>query len=278
MNKSITKYILDIVLYIICFIVIQMIVEFAGAAIYASSSNLSMMSVIEGMAKGRFGSLLAITTVISSLFTVLMFRRFKWTPVSGAYLATKPWIAIVWVILLTVGLILPLEWIYERLQIEMSAEYEQLFEGIMKEPWGYFAIGVLAPVAEEFVFRGAVLRTLLNMMDKKLHWVAIAISALLFAGIHGNLAQGLNAFVLGCLLGWMYYRTNSLFPGIVLHLVNNSVAYALYNMFPQMADGKLIDFFHGDDKLMMGGLFFSLCIVIPSLFQLTLRLKKPAGE
>ena len=34
------------------------------------------------------------------------------------------------------------------------------------------AIGVLAPFAEEVVFRGAVLRTLLGLMSKKNHWVA----------------------------------------------------------------------------------------------------------
>ena len=41
---------------------------------------------------------------------------------------------------------------------------------MMKEPWGYVAIGILAPLAEDGVFRGAILRTLLGIMSKKNHW------------------------------------------------------------------------------------------------------------
>ena len=39
-----------------------------------------------------------------------------------------------------------------------------------------------------------------------------------------------------------------------------------------MNDGKLIDLFHGDDRMMYGGLFFSLCIFVPSLLQLMRRM------
>ncbi len=83
-----------------------------------------------------------------------------------------------------------------------------------------------------------------------------------------DLAQGLHAFVIGLLLGWLYSRTNSILPGLVLHWVNNSVAYLMFNLMPQMNDGKLIDFFHGNNRMMYGGLFFSLCIFVPALFQL----------
>ena len=111
-------------------------------------------------------------------------------------------------------------------------------------------------------------------MNEKWHWAAIICSAVIFAVVHGNMAQGVHAFVMGCLLGWLYYRTGSIIPGIVLHWVNNSVAYVLFNLMPEASDGKLIDFFHGDEKLMLGGIAFSLCILIPSIFQLALRMKK----
>lgn len=35
------------------------------------------------------------------------------------------------------------------------------------------------------------------------------------------------AFCLGLLLGWLYYRTKSIVPGIVLHLVNNGISVVL---------------------------------------------------
>lgn len=135
------------------------------------------------------------------------------------------------------------------------------------------AIGVLAPFAEEVVFRGAILRTLLGLMSKKNHWVAIMISAAIFGLAHANVAQFVNALLLGLLLGWMYYRTKSLVPGILLHWVNNTMAYVLANIMPQ-SDGKLIDLFHGDEKTMYYAVGFSLCIMIPSFIQLVIRLKK----
>ena len=131
----------------------------------------------------------------------------------------------------------------------MDENTQQIFTSLMKEPWGYVAIGILAPLAEEVVFRGAILRTLLGIMSKKNHWVAIMISAAIFGVVHANLAQFINALLMGLLLGWMYYRTGSLVPGILLHWVNNTMANVLANIMPQ-SDGKLIDRFLGDEKTM----------------------------
>ena len=155
----------------------------------------------------------------------------------------------------------------------MDANTAKVFAGLLKEPWGYVAVGILAPLAEEIVFRGAILRMLLAMMSKKNHWVAIMISAALFGVVHGNVAQFVNALVIGLLLGWMFYRTKSIIPGILLHWVNNTVAYILSNLMPK-TDGKLIDLFGGDEKTVYYAVGFSLCILIPSFIQLLDRLRK----
>ena len=175
--------------------------------------------------------------------------------------------------LFSLGTIIPLSFLYEQLGIEMDENTQQIFTSQMKEPWGYVAIGILAPLAEEVVFRGAILRTLLGIMSKKNHWVAIMISAAIFGVVHANLAQFINALLMGLLLGWMSYRTGSHVPGILLHWVNNTMAYVLANIMPQ-SDGKLIDLFHGDEKTMYYAVGFSLCIMIPSFIQMIIRLKK----
>ena len=144
----------------------------------------------------------------------------------------------------------------------------------MKQPLGYLVIGILAPIAEELIFRGAILRVLLDVFGRKGRWPAIALTALIFAVIHGNLAQGTHAFIIGIVLGWLYACTRSVLPGIVLHWVNNSTAYIMFHLMPNMEDGKLIDFFHGNEKTMYLGLFFSFCIFIPAIFQLAARMKR----
>ena len=91
-------------------------------------------------------------------------------------------------------------------------------------PVGLMAVGVIGPFAEELLFRGAVLPSLLkwDRISGK-PWLAIVISAALFSLAHMNPAQMPFAFLLGLLLGWLYYRTGSLLPGLVIHVINNSL-------------------------------------------------------
>lgn len=269
-----TKNILYAVLFVALFIIIQEVVIVATALIYASANDTTMQSVLSQMATGGLGQITVAVSVVSSLVTILLFRLTRWVPMSANYLRSRPWGVVVWTVLLTIGTILPSEWIAELVNLQVPESTGKLFEGIMKEPWGYAAIGLLVPIAEEIVFRGGVLGRLLAISGRERHWVAIIVSALVFGCVHGNLAQGAHAFVIGLLLGWMYYRTGSLLPGIVFHWVNNSVAYVMFNLMPQMADGKLIDLFHGNSRMMGAGLLFSLCILIPSLLQLNARMKR----
>ncbi len=263
----------DVVLYMITFIVVQTAVTYVGAGIWAMVKQEGYMEVLRTIVSGENAILLALTSVFSSVITAITFLKLNWTPIARNYLQSKPWASLTWVALFTLGLIIPLEYVNEQLGIKMNPEAERLFAALMKEPWGYVAVGILAPLAEEIVFRGAILRTLLAMMSKKYHWVAIMISAALFGLMHGNLAQFVNALLIGLLLGWMYYRTKSIVPGILMHWVNNTMAYIMSNLLPQ-SDGNLIDLFHGNETTVYYAIGFSLCIMIPSFIQLVGRLKK----
>lgn len=83
---------------------------------------------------------------------------------------------------------------------------------------------VLAPVCEEWLCRGTILRGLLCKMNPV---AAIAFSALFFAVIHLNPWQGIPAFALGCLFGWVYYKTGSIKLTMLMHCVNNSFSVIL---------------------------------------------------
>ncbi|GAB2477872.1 protease [Hymenobacter qilianensis] len=86
----------------------------------------------------------------------------------------------------------------------------------------FFVICVSAPILEELLFRGLLLPGLLkNYSPRK----AIIQSGLLFGIIHLNPAQAVSAFLLGLFLGWLYYRTQSLAACIVVHCLNNAVAW-----------------------------------------------------
>ena len=270
--KEIKKGVMDVLLYGIVFVVVQLIVAFLGMLVWAFVLHEELADVRTAMLSGRNSALLAITSVFSSMITLVVFLKTKWTPISRNYLSSKPWLTLFWVAVFALGSIIPLEFAYEHVGLEMDETTSRMFEGLLKEPWGYVAVGILAPLTEEVVFRGAILRTLLGMMSKRNHWVAIMISAAIFGAVHGNAAQFANALLMGLLLGWMYYRTHSLAPGI-LHWVNNTMAYILTNLLPQ-TDGKLIDLFHGDEKTVYYAVGFSLCILVPSFLQLVARFRK----
>ena len=88
--------------------------------------------------------------------------------------------------------------------------------------WSSFLVtAIFAPIFEEWLCRGMVLRGLLTKM--KPVW-AIVISALFFAIIHMNPWQALNAFIIGLIMGYIYYRSGSLWLTMLIHFVNNGFA------------------------------------------------------
>ena len=274
MSKK-NKEILNVLWYLVVFVLIQLGVTYATLFIEMAlhpQTDADLNTSIKNLLSND--TTLVLISVIGSVLTIALFVWRKWVVLSRTYLRSNPWFTLLWVVFLGLGSILPLQWIYEQLNISLSMEMEEMFKSIMGNRWGYLALGILAPLAEEMVFRGAILRTLLNYFDGRMYWIPIIVSALLFGLVHGNMAQLLNAFLIGILLGWMYYRTESIVPGIVLHWVNNTVAYTMYKLMPQMNDGKLIDFFHGNNRLMYMGLACSLLVFIPSLYQLYVRLRK----
>ncbi len=78
-----------------------------------------------------------------------------------------------------------------------------------------------APLLEEILLRGIVLDGFLKQYNPA---KAIVWSAVLFGVMHLVPVQVVNAFMLGLVLGWLYYRTGSLWPGICLHFVNNALS------------------------------------------------------
>lgn len=115
---------------------------------------------------------------------------------------------------------------------------EQTFLIWKDYPLGIVAIAIMAPILEELLFRGAIMRHLLA--QGKRPQVAILISALIFGLVHINPAQVLFAFMFGILLGWVLYHSGSLFPCILIHFINNSISVIL--MYLYGADDQAIPF------------------------------------
>lgn len=243
--------------YLVCFLMIQILVP-----IFVNL-ELNALGVTDDTLK------LIIATSLANIVAIALFFGLCWTPFTRAYVQSRPWGVLFWTAIAAIGVIIPSEWLQEQMPV-LPNLIENEFDGILRNRWGYFAVGIMAPIAEEAVFRGAILRSLLSSIRP---WTAIALSALLFALIHMNPAQMPHAFLVGLLLGWIYWRTGSILPTILFHWVNNSVAYAIYNIIPQSQNLRLIDLFVTDTRVLLAVLF-SLLILVPALYQLHLRMKR----
>lgn len=84
---------------------------------------------------------------------------------------------------------------------------------------------VVAPVAEELLFRQVIYKRLRNFTPVR---IAVIVSALLFGLYHGNLVQGIYAFIMGCLLALVYEWTGSLAAPVLFHVVANHLSDITY--------------------------------------------------
>ena len=143
--------------------------------------------------------------------------------------------------------------IVELLFPEAMAEYAELMEDTSV---GVFAIvsalsiAVLAPINEEIVCRGVMLECAVRAMSPgwnatdgaryravsaRAFWIANTLQALAFGVLHMNLIQGGYAFVLGAVLGWVFWRTGRLRYPIILHFAMNASSYLVEPLYPLLS-------------------------------------------
>jgi membrane protease YdiL (CAAX protease family) len=99
------------------------------------------------------------------------------------------------------------------------------------------AVCVLAPLLEEMLFRGIVLRGFLQRYPRG---QAIFMSALFFGAAHMNIYQFVVGFVMGTVLAWLYERTRSLIPCIALHAAYNITTLLLADWLDAASPSRLL--------------------------------------
>jgi len=84
----------------------------------------------------------------------------------------------------------------------------------------FIKITIVAAIAEEFVFRGAILNLLKPYGEK----FAILASSLLFGLLHGNVDQFIFAFLMGLYFAYVACKTESIIPSVIMHFLNNALS------------------------------------------------------
>lgn len=123
--------------------------------------------------------------------------------------------------------------------------------------WAIVTAVVFAPVFEEFIFRGLILESLLRRHRRLF---SVIVSSIVFALVHFQPSVMFTAFVSGLVLGTIYLHTNSIFSTIILHSINNAIAYSLitlniedYSYYEVLGGGELY--------FIVYGISFVVCVI-----------------
>lgn len=130
-----------------------------------------------------------------------------------------------WVGLLALGPLLLVNygyhsWLEELAGVSGESFIARLRDAGVSEGVLLLSICVFPAVTEEIAFRG-LLQHWLQVAVRP--FVAIVLASALFAAMHFSVLSAPYLFGLGCLLGWMKWRTGSLWPPMLAHLLHNLV-------------------------------------------------------
>ncbi len=150
------------------------------------------------------------------IFFALGFRKFQWLPSLGLII----------LLFLSFYLINGLyQYIIMLFHLGLQTNDQAILRQSKDAPFTTYATliasVVAAPICEETFFRGFVFAGFLNRMPIG---VAIVLSSLLFALAHADPGSFAVLFFIGLALAFIRWRTRSLWPGILLHMLNNGIA------------------------------------------------------
>jgi len=106
--------------------------------------------------------------------------------------------------------------------------------GISKD---IFCMALLPAIGEEFIFRGAFQKVLIRLL-KSPH-AAIILGAILFSAFHLQFYGFLPRMFLGLILGYLFYWSRSIWPGVLFHFLNNGIEIIL-NAYYSTSAGRAI--------------------------------------
>lgn len=154
--------------------------------------------------------------------------------------------------------------IYNQMELmeDKAAELTNFFLS-MNSPmdllFNLFLIALIPAIGEELFFRGIVQKKLGNIL-KSSH-VAVIITSFIFSAIHMQFFGFLPRFVLGLILGYLFYYSANLWMSVLGHFINNALGILLmYASFANKLTPDITNIQNTDISLLQA--FFSVSVVL----------------
>jgi sodium transport system permease protein len=213
---------------VFCGVLILMIRFFMGLAMPAPQ-NFRDLAVAAAV------TALVVVATPALLMAVMLTRN----PVQTLLLKRPPLAALPLAMLLALVLhpaVIMLQVVVRRIY-PINEELVEALHGMFAQPeslWVLLLTFALIPaVCEELAFRGFILSGLRRSGSK---WTAIAVSSIFFASAHAIFQQSLVACLLGLVIGYLAVQTGSLWPGVLFHVVHNSLALLAQRATPWLVE------------------------------------------
>ena len=173
-------------------------------------------------------------------------------------------------ILIEIGAVYLLDGIMNMLpgMEEINDSYSEVIDTLtVLEPKMIMQVIVVSPVLEEAVFRfsfiGLGLKLIGNLKKGSREivnfWILNVISSIFFALYHGNIIQGSYAFLLGLLLGYIYYYLGKYLASLTVHMIINTSGLYLVPYLPSEMSDPL--------KIVIGTIVMLICLVTVKLLK-----------
>lgn len=228
-----------------------------------------------GMADGPMMAIVYVAQLLPPILFFKYFRKARKATGPAAKLAPSKFnpSLVLWGILLLLVMSVVIE---PLLSLFPSRYLENFNDTIGRGGWTVLTTVVLAPILEEVFFRGQILGSIKHKYGS--FW-ALLVSSLLFALIHGNPPQMVNAFFMGLILGYICLKTGSLLSVIVIHAFNNALAYIQLEAFGEDSATATVRQSIGNDAVYYIVYGISLALLVVGIIGMwrTVRRQKAAA-
>lgn len=234
------KCFLPLITALFCQVAMSMVVSI-GYGVYLGAKMLSLgitdaaekqSFLAQSMSADYILAVTALSTALTLAVGALWYRKHKpetdfWLKevVNGRLIAALACLGLSLQFLISMCL----NAVYPILPQDMSDQYSALMESLLGgNLWlSLFTTVILAPVAEELIFRGVTMKMAQKIMP---FMAANLLQAILFGVYHLNWIQGIYAFVLGMILGFTAEYFHSVWASILLHAFVNGSAEVLSHL------------------------------------------------
>ena len=118
-------------------------------------------------------------------------------------------------------------------------------------------VAVFAGIGEELLFRGVLQRLFIKLFKNP--WAGILVTAFIFSAIHLQFYGFIPRFILGILLGLIYWYSGSLWPAIIAHFAYDAFAVVMIWFNPALADQESVTVSLGNKSILAA---ISLALII----------------